>query len=221
MGALIALYRLWLAVVSGYLIGGVLMADIVTRIANRGRADKVDLRKVGSGNPGSANALANLGTRWGVVVLLGDIGKGGAGAFAGRLIAGDVGAYTAAVASVAGHCFPATAGFKGGKGVATSAGTTLVCFPAYIPIDIGLVAGSYLWSRHAGKATAMASSVFVLAALLWKVRGWGNAWGTRVTWGLPLYALGTSAIIAYKFLTAPAHMGDRKDRPAATAEPAS
>ncbi len=52
-------------------------------------------------------------------------------------------------------------------------------------------------------------AVFVVAALAWRLFRLPNAWGTKPTWGLPLYAAATSAIIAYRFLGAPAHMGDR------------
>ena len=138
----------------GYLTGCILSADIAARLANSGARKPVDLRAVGSGNPGGANAMANLGPGWGVAVILGDIAKGGLAAQAGRIIAGNAGAYFAATAAVAGHCFPAFSNFRGGKGVGTSAGTTLVCFPAFIPIDVALVAGSFAWSKHAGKATA-------------------------------------------------------------------
>lgn len=207
---LVRIYRVWVAGVAGYLIGCILSAEIAMRLANRGKNDKVDLRAVGSGNPGGANALSNLGKGWGAGVILGDIAKGAIGAEVGRILAGDAGAYAAAVGAVAGHCFPAFSGFRGGKGVGTSAGTTLVCFPAYVPIDIGLVSLSFFWSKHAGKATAVATSVFCLAALLWKLGQLPNAWGTKPSWGLPLYAWATTAIIAYKFLKAPAHMGDRQ-----------
>lgn len=203
-------YRLWLAGIAGYLIGGVLSADIAARLHARVKRDAVDLRTVGSGNPGGANAFANLGKSWGAAVILGDIAKGAVGAHAGRLIAGDAGAYLAGTTVVLGHCFPATAGFKGGKGVATSGGTTLTCFPAYTAVDIATVAAGFVASKHAGKTTAASSSLFIVAAMLWKARGWKNGWGPRPTLGLPLYAVATSAIIAYKFLSAPAHMGDRE-----------
>ena len=217
-GTVFRLYRVWVAAVAGYLIGCVLTADIASRLASRGHREAVDLRAVGSGNPGGANAFVNLGKGWGVAVIAGDIAKGAIGAGAGRFVAGDAGAYAAATAAVAGHCFPAFAQFRGGKGVGTSAGTTLVCFPAYVPFDILLVAGSYFWARHAARATYVASTLFCLAALGWRVFRWRNAWGTRPTWGLPLYAIATTGIIFSKFLTAPAHMGDVKDRAAGETE---
>jgi len=207
--AVIRLYRLWLAGAAGYLIGSILTADLVSRTANRSTGEAIDLRATGSGNPGAANAVANLGRKWGVAVLLGDILKGGAGAQAGRIIAGDSGAYLAATASVVGHCFPAWTEFRGGKGAATSAGTTIVCFPAYLPLEIAVVGGGYAATKSAGKATFSVCALFVVLAFVWRRFGWPNAWGTPPTLGLPLYALAISSIMAYKFATAPEHMGDR------------
>ena len=207
------LYRLWLAAVAGYLVGSILTADLATKAAGHRSGQRVDLRAVGSGNPGAANAIHNLGPGWAAAILAGDIAKGAVAAQAGRWIGGTAGAYIGATAAVAGHCFPAWSGFRGGKGVATSAGTTLVVFPAYVPVDAGVVGVSWFASRHTGKATAVASSLFVVAALLWKWRQLPTLWGPRPTWGLPLYAAATTAMIAYRFRSAPAHMGNRRVAP--------
>lgn len=208
LGATTRAIRLLIATVFGYLVGSILTADLAAKSARGLRASEVDLRAVGSGNPGAANAMANLGTGWGVAVLAGDIAKGAAAGAGGRWIAGDNGGYAAATAAVAGHCFPLWSGFRGGKGVATSAGTTFSVFPAYVPIDLGVVAVSWVASKHAARATLTASALFVLAAFLCYQRRWGNLWGPSATAGLPLYAAATSAMIAYRFLTAPAHKGD-------------
>src|SRR5438445_11457282 len=73
-----------------------------------------------------------------------------------------------------------------------------------MPIDVSLAAATLAFSRgRAGTATYVASAVFIIAAVYWWLRGRGNAWGPRPTIGLPLYALSTSAIIAYRFLTPP------------------
>jgi glycerol-3-phosphate acyltransferase PlsY len=73
-----------------------------------------------------------------------------------------------------------------------------------MPVDIALAAGTLALSRgRAGTATYVASAVFVGAALYWWLAKKGNLWGPRPTAGLPLYAVSTSAIIAYRFLNAP------------------
>ncbi|MCA9825625.1 MAG: glycerol-3-phosphate acyltransferase [Dehalococcoidia bacterium] len=204
-------YGIWVAGVAGYLLGSVLTADVVARIA-RGRAspgDAVDIRSVGSGNPGAANVMANMGTGWGIAVLAGDIGKGALAALTGRFLMGGPGAFAAGIGAVAGHCFPAWADFRGGKGIATSAGTTWVLFPLYVPIDMALILVSYLRIRHATAATFITSGAFVLAALAWWRLRLPNAWAPSPGPGLPLYAAATTAMIVYRFLAAPPHRGDR------------
>jgi acyl phosphate:glycerol-3-phosphate acyltransferase len=197
--------RIGVAALVGYLAGTFPTADLVTRYAAKRNGEKaIDLRAAGTGNPGTLNAAKILGWKWGAVVLAGDAVKGALASLAGRALAGDNGTYAAGSGAVIGHCAPVWNGFRGGKGVATSAGTSLVCFPAYVPIDVSLAAGTLVLSRgRAGTATYVASAVFVAAALYWWLRAKGNGWGPRPTLGLPLYAFSTSAIIAYRFLTAP------------------
>ena len=124
-----------LAIVAGYLLGTFPSAELITRIATRG---KVDIREFGSGNPGTLNAIHAIGNVWGMVVLFFDVAKGVAAGFLGWALAGPEGAYAAATASIAGHIFPVWSGFRGGKGVATSAGACLAVFPAYFPINLAV-----------------------------------------------------------------------------------
>jgi glycerol-3-phosphate acyltransferase PlsY len=56
------------SLVLAYLLGTIPSAVVVARIATSGQ---VDIRKVGSGNPGAMNTLQQLGTKWGAVVLRG------------------------------------------------------------------------------------------------------------------------------------------------------
>jgi acyl phosphate:glycerol-3-phosphate acyltransferase len=198
--------KILIAAALGYLVGTFPTSDIVTRYAaGRNGKEFVDLRKAGTGNPGTLNAAKVLGWNWGGAVLAGDLAKGALASLLGRALAGDNGAYAAGSGAVVGHCAPIWSAFRGGKGVATSAGTSLVCFPAYMPIDVSLAAATLALSRGRSEtATYIASAVFVTAALYWCLRSRGNLWGPRPTIGLPLYALSTSAIIAYRFLTASA-----------------
>jgi len=189
----------------GYLAGTFPTADIVSSYAANENGDKlVDLRSAGTGNPGALNAAKLLGWKFGVIVLAGDVLKGALASLAGRAIAGDGGAYAAGSGAVIGHCAPIWSGLRGGKGLATSAGTSIVCFPAYMAIDVALAAGTLVLSRgRAGTATYVASAVFIGAALYWWLARKGNLWGPKPTSGLPLYAITSSAVIAYRFLTAP------------------
>jgi len=206
--------RLGLATGLGYLLGTFPTSDVVTRyLAGRG-GEANDLRKEGTGNPGALNAAKTLGAKWGAAVLAGDLFKAAAASFLGRRLAGDDGAYTAGIGAVLGHCVPAWNGFQGGKGVAASAGTALVCFPAYMPIDVALAGGTLALSRgSAGMATYVASAVFTASSVFWWQTKKGNLWGPKPSALLPLYAVATSAIICYRFWAA-----DAKARAAPTLE---
>ncbi len=198
--------RLWLAAGVAYLLGSFPTADLVSTFVARRSGDRamVDLRETGTKNPGALNAAKVLGTKWGLLILAGDVSKGALAAMAGRRIAGDDGAYVAGIGAVVGHCLPIGSGFRGGKGVATSAGTSIVCFPAYMPVDLALAGATTVLSKgQAGAATYLSSGAFIAAALYWCRARRSNVWGPKATRWLPIYAASTSAMIAYKFLTAP------------------
>jgi glycerol-3-phosphate acyltransferase PlsY len=112
-----------------------------------GRARGKDLRASGSRNIGATNAFRVLGPAWGGLVFLLDTAKGfvasfapifasgaagasavaaaGAGAAAGSVGSPIPTALAAGFAAILGHMFSPLAGFKGGRGVATSLGVFL------------------------------------------------------------------------------------------------
>lgn len=182
----------------GYLAGTFPSADLATRLAARG----TDLRAEGSGNPGALNAAAVLGRRWGLAVLATDMAKGAIAGFAGRAVAGDAGAYAAATGSIAGHIAPVWNGFRGGKGVATSAGACLAVFPAYFPIDAAVAATTAAASQQAERSIQVSCAVWTAAAVLWWRRGLPNGWGPAPGPGLAGFAAASSAMILAKFRAA-------------------
>lgn len=190
-----------LAVASGYLAGTIPSADIASRLLTGGR---VNLRQSGSGNPGGLNAAMILGTRAGLAVMAADIGKGAMASGIGRAIGGTIGANLGGTAAVVGHCFPIWQHFRGGKGVAASVGQCLATFPAYLPIDLAVAAGtaSRITGRRAFTATAASSVCWVAGGLLWWRRRWPNLWGPPPTAMLPFASALSSAVILYKFATA-------------------
>jgi glycerol-3-phosphate acyltransferase PlsY len=199
---------LWLvaATVVAYLLGSVQSADIAARLAaSRNGAGHKDLRAHGTGNPGGLNAAKVLGTRWGLGVIAADVAKGAVASAIGRRLAGDRGAYAAGTAAVVGHCLPVWSGFRGGKGIATSAGSAAVCFPAYMPVDIAVAGATLGLSRgSANRAAYVCSSVFFVASVLWCRSGRRNLWGPAPTWGLPAYAALTGGLISWRFYSASA-----------------
>ena len=188
-----------IAGVVGYLAGTFPSATLASRLASGGT---VDLRTAGSGNPGALNAAQQLGSAWGAGVLVADAAKGYVGAVVGRLLAGDAGAYLAATAAIGGHIVPVWSNFRGGKGVATSAGACLAVFPAYFPIDAAVAAAGAVGTRNPELATRVSAMAWTFSALLWWRFRWSNAWGPRPTVGLPMFAAASSAMILTKFAAA-------------------
>ncbi|WP_352399481.1 glycerol-3-phosphate 1-O-acyltransferase PlsY [Anaerotignum sp.] len=119
----------------GYFIGCISMGFIV------GKITKTDLRKKGSGNLGTTNALRVLGFRAGLATFLGDILKGVIAFFICRWLFPDnsllAGVYAGAGA-VLGHDFPFYLQFKGGKGIAATIGLVLSLSFVFTPM-IGLI----------------------------------------------------------------------------------
>ena len=122
----------FLLVLGGYILGSVPTGFLV------GGAYGVDVRRVGSGNIGTANVLRAAGKWAAVFTMLGDMLKGLVPVVVARLVTGDEWLVAAvALAAVVGHCFPVFLRFKGGKGVATGAGTSIGLAPV---VGIGLFA---------------------------------------------------------------------------------
>jgi glycerol-3-phosphate acyltransferase PlsY len=184
------------AAVLGYLLGSVPSADLASRVATRG---DVDLRAAGSGNPGATNAAKVLGKRWGAAVLVADVAKGVAAGFAGRALGGDAGAYVAATLVVVGHILPPWSRFRGGKGVATSAGACLAVFPAYLPIYLALAAAVAGVSRNSEVAAQVSGAAWITAAIVWWTASLPNGWGPTPGIGLVAFAVASTLLILAKF----------------------
>lgn len=185
-----------IAIVVGYLLGTFPSADLVTRIATRG---DVDIREVGTGNPGALNAMRSVGKGWGIVVMVLDVVKGIGAGLIGWWIAGDDGAYAAATASIAGHIFPVWARFRGGKGVATSAGACMAVFPLYFPLNAVVAYLTAVRSQRATIGTQVGCAIWIVAAVAWTAFDWPNLWGPETGPGLIVFSVVGSALILWAF----------------------
>lgn len=104
-----------------------------------GKAHGIDIRQHGSGNSGTTNALRVLGTKAGLIVFAGDCLKCMAAVWLVRLLFGEsyhniiylLCLYTGAGA-ILGHNYPFYMNFKGGKGIAATAGMVLSFHPYFI-----------------------------------------------------------------------------------------
>jgi glycerol-3-phosphate acyltransferase PlsY len=188
------------AAVLGYLLGSLPSADLASRMATRGDDD---VRASGIGNPGATNAAKVLGARWGAAVLVVDIAKGVAAGFVGSAVAGDAGAFVAATLVIAGHIVPPWSRFRGGKGVATSAGACLAVFPVYFPIYIGLAAVLAFVSRRSELVARVSGAALIVAAIVSSTASLPNGWGPDPGIGLVAFAVAASAMVLVKFALTP------------------
>ena len=145
------------------LLGGYILGSVPTGII-AGRAYGVDVRRSGSGNIGMANVLRTAGKGAAVITMVGDMLKGFVPVLLARLLTtNDWVVAAVALAAVVGHCWPIFLGFKGGKGVATGAGTSIALAPV-----VGLALFAFWWivvliSRYTslGAIAVMVLSPFV------------------------------------------------------------
>src|SRR5437763_3796367 len=134
-----------------YLLGTFPTAVIVARVTGH------DPTKEGSGNPGASNVYRLAGARAGLAVFLGDAAKGAVATGVGRAAGGPPLALACGLAAVLGHVFPVFRRFRGGRGVATAAGTVAVLEPI---VAVPFVAVWLLVARLTGKAS-LASLVVI------------------------------------------------------------
>lgn len=150
--------------VIGYLLGSVPVGLLV------GRAAGVrDIRAYGSGKTGFTNALRTLGMRWAVLVVLGDLAKGALPVLIGRFVIDEPwAAALGGLGAVVGHTWPAFAGFRGGRGVATAFGAFVAVSPI-AGLAVGIVAAVILavW-RYASlmSVVGVALGLIVLVVLV-------------------------------------------------------
>ena len=120
-----------------------------------GKLHGIDIRNYGSGNAGTTNTLRVLGTKAGILVLFGDIAK----CILAIVITGLIFDKThpdmiyllkiyAAAGAILGHNFPFYLHFKGGKGIAATAGMILAFHPYFIPVAVVLFFGIFFTTHY-------------------------------------------------------------------------
>lgn len=129
--------------ISAYLICAINPAIILSK-----RVIGTDIRKVGSGNAGTTNALRTMGKGWGILVFLLDSFKVVVAYWAMLLLTKVFGEGATAgaksfylVGAIIGHCYPVYYEFKGGKGVAAMiiASSFIAAKPALVCIIVGII----------------------------------------------------------------------------------
>lgn len=145
-----------------------------------GKIKGIDIRKVGSGNAGTTNTLRVMGPKAGLVVLLGDMLKCMLAIFIAYLLFGKnnpdmmiVYMTYAAAGSVLGHDFPLHLGFKGGKGIACTAGYTIYLGIQYSPLFILMGVVSFFLPFNLFHIVSVCSLCYYTALLVMTII-WGQ-----------------------------------------------
>ncbi len=120
-----------------------------------GKLHGIDIREHGSGNAGTTNTLRVLGTKAGLIVLAGDIIKCILAIVISGLIFGVSHPYEiyllklyAAAGAILGHNFPFYLHFRGGKGIAATAGLILSFHIAFLPMGVIIFFGTFFLTHY-------------------------------------------------------------------------
>ena len=180
--------------VAAYLLGSIPTGYLA------GRAKGIDIRTVGSGNVGATNVSRALGKTAGALVLVVDVLKGYAACIwlsdtalgLMKLPANDAELcrIVAGTAAVLGHDFTCWLKFKGGKGIATSAGVFFALAPLALGIALGVWIVVFALSRYVSVASIAAA--VALPAAVWMLPPYNLLLGIATT------VLGLLAIAKHK-----------------------
>ena len=157
----------FICLVIGYLFGLFQTAYIY------GKAHGIDIRNHGSGNAGTTNTLRVLGTKAGLIVFAGDVLKCILAVVVVRLLFGNTHPdtiyllmlYTGAGA-ILGHNFPFYLNFKGGKGIAATAGLILSFHPYFIPVGVVLFFGTFLITHYVSLGSLLVYAGFMIEMVI-------------------------------------------------------
>jgi glycerol-3-phosphate acyltransferase PlsY len=150
----------------GYIFGSIPNAVIIARIK------KVDIRNIGSGNPGAGNVAREIGKFWGILVFILDAIK----AIIPMLISDKVfhlNSFWTGITglfAVIGHCYSLFLHFKGGKGAASSGGVMIYLFPKFSIIAIL----TFLLLQKIPRTLKTFLPIFLIALGLWIWLYWNS-----------------------------------------------
>lgn len=141
-----------------------------------GMMNHVDIRKHGSGNAGTTNALRTLGWKAGIITFLGDCVKSVVAVLIVRLIFAQqenvlLLAGYAGLGVVLGHNFPFYLKFKGGKGIAATAGLILAINPVMF-LSIAVVFLTIVWfTQYVSLGSIVIMLLFVAEVIVYGQMG--------------------------------------------------
>jgi glycerol-3-phosphate acyltransferase PlsY len=155
--------------VGSYLLGSIPFGYLAGRLVG------IDIRQAGSGNVGATNVVRVLGKGYGYPVFALDFLKGFGAVKISMLMAPgqpsewnspEIVGILAAMSSILGHLYPPWLKFKGGKGVATSAGALLALTPVATLIGVAIWIIVFLLTRYVSLASITAAVVLPIVILV-------------------------------------------------------
>jgi acyl phosphate:glycerol-3-phosphate acyltransferase len=160
---------LTMIVIGSYFLGSIPFGYVAGRLAG------IDVRKAGSGNVGATNVVRVLGKHYGYPVFALDVLKGFGAVKISMLIASgrppewnspEIFGILAATSSIVGHVYPPWLKFKGGKGVATSAGALLALTPVATLIGVAVWIIVFWLTRYVSLASVVATIALPVVILM-------------------------------------------------------
>lgn len=138
-----------------------------------GKMHGIDIRQHGSGNAGTTNTLRVLGTKAGLIVFAGDVLKCVCAIVACSLLFGKnhpdmiyLLKLYAAAGAILGHNFPFYLGFKGGKGIAATAGLILAFHPTFLPVGVLVFFGIFFTTHYVSLGSLLVYAAFMIQITL-------------------------------------------------------
>ena len=133
-----------------------------------GKRKGIDIREHGSGNAGTTNTLRVLGRKAGIVVFLGDVFKCAVAIWISKLLYGESHAdiiyiltLYAALGTILGHNYPILLGFRGGKGMACTAGLVVFYHPWLLAICVSTFLIIFFTTHYVSLGSVVLYVVFV------------------------------------------------------------
>lgn len=209
---LVFLQNSWLALVLtaglSYLLGSISFAIIVTKLFSGN-----DIRSFGSGNAGATNVLRSQGKLPAILTFIGDLAKSLLAAYIGGVLLRNlqllpqaaydieymtvVGRYLAGLCCVLGHIFPVFFGFRGGKGVMTILGMTLILDWRTAVIGLSVFAIVVFVSRMVSLGSIIAGVSLPIATYLFRTYFYKQPWQTVMFCTVAMACITAIAIIKH------------------------
>lgn len=138
-----------------------------------GKMHGIDIRQHGSGNAGTTNTLRVLGTKAGLIVFAGDVLKCILAIVICSLVFGKshpdmvyLLKLYAAAGAILGHNFPFYLNFKGGKGIAATAGLILSFHPTFLPVGVLMFFGAFLTTHYVSLGSLLVYAAFIIQIIV-------------------------------------------------------